>query len=310
MGKNDVLQHCSAQSHQDLAKSQASQSKLTFSASSSSEALKRTEAEVRMAVLTASYNVPLAFHDRLSPTIREFFSDSKIASSYHSASTKATCMLNLAVAPMLICDLVESMKSHPFSLSIDGSNDTDLNKMNPITVRIYDVNSNRVVTRFLDMCSSSSSTAQGIYCVLEQKLTQLLVVDNPWSMCTSVGVDNTSVNIGIRDSLKTRVLNRNPAIYFNGCPCHIIHNAAQKAGEAFSVSSGFDVEELTIDLYYWFDKSTKRKNGLLSYCTFCDQEYRTIVKHVSTRWLSLEIAIERSLKQFPSLRSYILPFRV
>ena len=28
------------------------------------------------------------------------------------------------------------------------------------------------------------------------------------------------------------------------------------------------------------------------------------MKHVSTRWLSLEIAVERSLKQFPSLQSY------
>ena len=33
------------------------------------EGLKRTEAEVRMAVLTASANVPLAFHDQLSPAI-------------------------------------------------------------------------------------------------------------------------------------------------------------------------------------------------------------------------------------------------
>ena len=65
-----------------------------------------------------------------------------------------------------------------------------------------------------------------------------------------------------------------------------------------------EVEELAIDLYYWFDKSTKRKNGLLSYCTFCDQEYRAIVRHVTTRWLSLEIAIERILKQFASLVSY------
>ena len=40
--------------------------------------------------------------------------------------------------------------------------------------------------------------------------------------------------------------------------------------------------------------------GLHSYCTFCDQEYRAVVKHVSTRWLSLEIAVERSLKQLAS----------
>ena len=78
-------------------------------------------------------------------------------------------------------------------------------------------------------------------------------------MVTAVGVDNTSVNIGVRDSIKTRVLRQNPAVYFNGCPCHIIHNAAQKAGESFTGVSGFDVEEFVIDLFYWFDKSTKRK---------------------------------------------------
>ena len=66
---------------------------------------------------------------------------------------------------------------------------------------------------------------------MDNKLVELLQFSNPWIMCTSVGVDNTSVNIGVRDSLKTRVLNSNPAIYFNGCPCHIIHNAAQKAGD-------------------------------------------------------------------------------
>ena len=106
--------------------------------------------------------------------------------------------------------------------------------------------------------------------------------------------------------MKSRVLQRNPAVYFSGCPCHILHNAAQKAAECFSCACNFDVEEFTIDLYYWFEKSTKRKNNLQSYCEFCDQEYRSIIKHVSTRWLSLEIAIERSLKQYPSLRSYFL----
>ena len=154
------------------------------------------------------------------------------------------------------------------------------------------------------MCTSTTATAEGIYRASDSKLVQFLGCANPWSMCTSIGVDNTSVNIAIRDSLMTRILQRNPAIYFNGCPCHIIHNAAQKAGDAFTECCAFDVEELTIDLYYWFDKSTKRKNGLRSYCIFCDQEYRAIIKHITTRWLSLETAVERTLKQFPSLTSY------
>ena len=43
------------------------------------------------------------------------------------------------------------------------------------------------------------------------------------------------------------------------------------------------MEELVIDLFYWFDKSTKRKYALSEYCGYCDTEYRQIVKHVNTR---------------------------
>lgn len=71
--------------------------------------------------------------------IRNVFPDSNIALKYKS---EATCMLNLAVAPTLIESLLENMKVHTFSLSIDGPNDTDLEKMNPLTVWIFDENSN------------------------------------------------------------------------------------------------------------------------------------------------------------------------
>ena len=93
MGRGDVVKHCSTQCHLDQAVAMKSQSKLSFS-SPSIENLKRTEAEVRMAVLAASFNIPLAFHDHLSPLIRSIFPDSAIAAKYHSASTKVTCMLN------------------------------------------------------------------------------------------------------------------------------------------------------------------------------------------------------------------------
>ena len=45
-----------------------------------------------------------------------------------------------------------------------------------------------------------------------------------------------------------------------------------------------------IDLFVWFDKSTKRKSNLSEHCTFCDIDFRKIVKHVNTKWLSLERA--------------------
>jgi len=128
MGKRELIKHTEIQSHKDQTKTFQSQARLQFSTPSLNETQQRMIAELKMAVLTASNNIPLAFHDKLSPTIRSVFPDSKVASNYHSASTKMICLLNLAVAPLLMEELVESMKTQPFSLSTDGSNDiTDLN---------------------------------------------------------------------------------------------------------------------------------------------------------------------------------------
>ena len=68
--------------------------------------------------------------------------------------------------------------------------------------------------------------------------------------------------------------------------------------------SHFNVEEMVVDLFYWFDKSTKWKASLDSYCSFCDTSYREIMKHVSTRWLSLGRAVDRALQQYEALKSY------
>ena len=63
---------------------------------------------------------------------------------------------------------------------------------------------------------------------------------------------------------------------------------------------------MVVDIFYWFDKTTKRKATLREYCDFCNQEYRQIVKHVNTRWLSLERAVSRVLQQYRSLKSYFV----
>ena len=79
--------------------------------------------------------------------------------------------------------------------------------------------------------------------------------------------------MGKRNSIKSKVLVKNPDVYFVSCPCYMAHNAAGKEEYIFSEASVFDVEELVAYLYYWFDKSTKRKNELNNLCAFCDTMY-------------------------------------
>ena len=79
---------------------------------------------------------------------------------------KSTCIINEASALHLLQETVSAMKDDMFCLATDGSNDIGSQKMNPLTVRIYDVNTSRVVTQFTNMCSTtgpSGGTAESIF---------------------------------------------------------------------------------------------------------------------------------------------------
>ena len=89
-----------------------------------------TRAEVKIANALVQNNIPLAFTDHLSPLLKDIFPDSEIAKGYASASTKTTCLVNGSLAPHFKAALVNAMKVQPFSVAVDGSNDTGLEKMN------------------------------------------------------------------------------------------------------------------------------------------------------------------------------------
>ena len=108
-----------------------------------------------MANYLVQHNIPLAVADHLGPLLRDIFPDSDIAKGYRSARTKTTCIINGSLAPYFKSELITTMKSQPYALAIDGSNDTGLSKMNPLTVRFYDVRRGLVTTQLLDMCLTS-----------------------------------------------------------------------------------------------------------------------------------------------------------
>lgn len=99
-----------------------------------------TVAEVRNTVMLAHHNAALCLADHIGSMQCKNFPESEIASNHHCAQTKTACILNHALAPYLREELVTAMKLQPYSLSVDASNDAGLSKMNPLTVRILDIN--------------------------------------------------------------------------------------------------------------------------------------------------------------------------
>ena len=85
-----------------------------------------------------------------------------------------------------------------------------------------------------------------------------------------------------------------------------MHIAASNGHDSFAKVIDANIEDLHIDLYYWFERGTKRKGVLLEYMELCGHEYAKILKHVSTRWLSLERCVQQTLEKYSGLKSYFL----
>ena len=151
------------------------------------------------------------------------------------------------------------MKNVCFSTATDGSNDQGLEKINPVAVRIFDINQHKVVTKFLDMCKSKESNAKAIFGFTDVSMLKYGVL---WDICISLGVDNTSVNVCCCNSGIVEARKKDGNIILMGCPFHIAHNIAKKTTDAFSKINRFSFEELLVDIYFHSDYLPKR-NSLL-----------------------------------------------
>lgn len=136
-------------------------------------------------------------------------------------------------------------------------------------MRVYVDKTFKVETRSLDnMCTTSGSDAATARAIFD-KMNSVLVNRNIlWNNCVGLGVDNTSVNIGRHNSIVSRIHAISPNVYLMGCPCHIAHNTASAAADALRNETGFDVEELAVDMFTGTTKVPRERAHLKNTVAF------------------------------------------
>ena len=179
--------------------------------------------------------------------------------------------------------------------------------MNALCALTFDVNnSKRVKFKFYYICVTSGqhcTKASPLFDAIDSSLTKEGL---EWDNVVSIGLDNTNSNIWNKNSVKSRVLEKNRQCFIASYNCHSAHVAAGKRGSAYSNVSGFNCEEQQVDLYYFFKGCSRRKGILTEFLNFTGLEWEIFVRYVKIRWLSLEQCCNKGIKKFPALKSMFL----
>ena len=310
-GLNDVVRHVEGTSHKKRAEERERQSKLVksnkkildlFPASSgrsqvSNQELSVMRAETYFVDAVVEMNLPMASLDTFSKLVKKAFRDSKIAQSFQCARSKGTAVAKELAAKITLA-LAERMKLGPFTLSTDGSNDSGSSKLFPLVVRTVNPDTEEVRSDALSVPAiEGSASRENIFRLVESELTAHGI---PWSNCLALGCDNANVMVGKESGLYGRMLKEHPQLYLSGCVCHLIHIAAEHGAGCFP----FSPSQLLVDVYYYLEKSSKRLSALKVIQVMQDIEEQSILKHVSTRWLSIGKCLPRLVDSWDALYTF------
>uniref|UniRef100_A0A8C1TIM3 Uncharacterized protein n=1 Tax=Cyprinus carpio TaxID=7962 RepID=A0A8C1TIM3_CYPCA len=231
----------------------------------------------------------------------KIFHDSSIATKMSCGRTKSEALVQNVLAPYSQERLATELKHTPyFSVCSDASNSGSA-KLYPYTVQYFHEDEG-VKYGLLEFYEDPHETSRAIY-------EQILHITEINGLCASqisaYGADNASVNFGKHNSVYQKLKEVSPHIVKGNCKCHLIHNTLKNANRILS-AAGYDVESIVLKIYSEFSCSAKKVESLKEFCEFTSVQYKEILRHVPTRWLSLLPAIQRILECWPALKSYFL----
>ena len=189
------------------------------------------------------------------------------------------------------------MKSAPFSLATDGSNDSN-SKLFPVVVKTFNPDTLSVESEVVSLpVLEDSATGKIIFDLCDGLLTEASI---DWSNCIAFGCDNASVMTGVHKGVFAFIKQKNPNCVLSGCTLHLVHLAAEKASNLLP----FQPADLLIDIFYYMKKSSVRQRNLGKWQEYFGIEQRAMLKHVSTRWLSIGRCVTRLIEDWHPLRSF------
>ena len=120
------------------------------------------------------------------------------------------------------------------------------------------------------------------------------------------GSDGPNVNKKVERLMNELMIKERgkPLLLVGSCNIHILHNAFLKGIDKL----GEDASELIYCVHHFFHGWPARTEDMEKIQTDLGLPTHRFLKHVSSRWLTLEAAADRLLEQWPAVVEYFLNF--
>lgn len=305
-GSSNLRAHIETTKHKTAVRGETSSAKLTeyFVRPGKAEHMVNA-AEGTYAFHTVKHHHSYRSMDCTTNLVKKAFPDSNTSKKFSSARTKTEAVVNSVIAPHSVELALEALKDIPYcGIASDGSNHGAV-KIFPIVIQYFDWKKGGVQSTLIEIKDTPDETADTIATYLIETLRK----HNLSEKCIAFTGDCNTNFRGIRRheggsnvyaNLKRLLQNR--TMIGVGCPAHILNNCVHHGADTIDL----DIENVMFKIYQYFHIYTVRTEHLKEYCEFVDIEYRKLLSHSKTRWLSLFPGIERLLQMFPAVKSFFL----
>lgn len=151
-----------------------------------------------------------------------------------------------------------------------------------------------VKDKYIGLLEVKNGGAESLFTAIKNFLSMRNI---PLAKLFGVAADNASVMQEKISSVHARFREEIPDIFVIGCVCHSLALCSTAACKKLPTS----VEILARDIVSYFSHSTKRQLGLKEFQEFVNAEQHKLLKLSQTRWLSLQVVVQRILEQWQAL---------
>ncbi|XP_065091912.1 uncharacterized protein LOC135712784 [Ochlerotatus camptorhynchus] len=260
------------------------------------------KAEILWLLKCIAADFPVSSCDGIRETFCEMFPGG-VPSDFSLGRCKARYVITDALAPYFREQQLIEIRSSHYTLCYDETTNAAGKKELQILLRYWSQKQSRVVIMYLETFFIGSAKAEDVL----QKLNDALQnASLPRSNMIMLGSDGPNVNKKIERLMNEQLIEeRGKSLLSVGtCNIHILHNGYLKGLEEL----GEDASDLIVSVYHFFKGWPARCEDYEKIQSEVGVPTHRFIKHVSSRWLTMEQAAERVIEQWPAVTKYFTDF--